>query len=268
MTKIKIPPEVKYDCESRFHIVEPDVIVRTLTDIDGNVGETYLLADSAALAAYSRKLGEPFHPVLVRYDTLKAFEIATDRPFAYLVLKTGDQSWRLKCAAHDHAELTRMQSYWTAATLSPHVRAAAHDVADATDHGDVAEPPALTPTSGFFALLHAIIWIDGDAGQAELSKLNHLITDGAAAAAGIRYGAEIEHDTLINELNDLLSPAQKRCLIANMLEIAMVDGQLAAVEKAFIEKTRLAFGLPADEVNDLFDALIIKNNLTVFTSSS
>lgn len=70
-------------------------------------------------------------------------------------------------------------------------------------------------------------------------------------------------DQLVSALPGPLNEAQRNCLLANSLAVAMVDGELGIPEQELIDRLREALGIPLEYYETIYDALLIKNNLGV-----
>ena len=70
---MKVPPEIIAKIESIG--VQPQVQTRALCDIEGNMGETWVVADKRHLLLLSRRLGEDFAPSIIPMSKIESFEI-------------------------------------------------------------------------------------------------------------------------------------------------------------------------------------------------
>jgi uncharacterized tellurite resistance protein B-like protein len=119
----------------------------------------------------------------------------------------------------------------------------------------------------FTACLVALTRCDAEKSAAESDHLSRLLAD--ADTDGIRRAEktleDIGVDDLITGLPGLLNQVQSRTLLANLLAVGMVDGELAVSEQEFIERVRQALGIESGFVESLVSVLLIKNSLGVLT---
>ncbi len=252
---MKIPSDINSDFNSRTGSAEPAIAVRALTDIDGNVGETYILGASDRLVFYSAKIANDFTCHSLTYGEIQEIDVSEDRPFAYLGFRSSDQVTRLKCARYDIDDLLQIKHAWEQSGGGADV---------AVTPGTTSVGRSESPYIALSAAIHALIKADASKSPEEEKKRELIIGDPELIRKGIEYCNQREVDQLIIDLNADLSQPQKLCLIANLLEVAMIDGVLTGNEKALIEKMREAFGLQTDEVNNIFDVLVVKNKLKIF----
>jgi hypothetical protein len=64
-----------------------------------------------------------------------------------------------------------------------------------------------------------------------------------------------------------LNRAQQRCLLTNLLALAMSDGWLRGAEQAEIERFRQAMNIPVDDYAVIYRVLMAKDDLSVFPES-
>ena len=63
----------------------------------------------------------------------------------------------------------------------------------------------------------------------------------------------------------VLSEPQKQCLMANLYELAMVDGHLRASEVGLLDQFRAVLGMDRERCLELEQVLRTKNDLSVFS---
>ncbi|MHB2033690.1 MAG: TerB family tellurite resistance protein, partial [Gemmatimonadaceae bacterium] len=61
-----------------------------------------------------------------------------------------------------------------------------------------------------------------------------------------------------------MAAKQRLAAMANLVDIAMADGELAGAEKSLLEAYVTAFGIREDEVARIVDVISIKNNKALF----
>jgi uncharacterized tellurite resistance protein B-like protein len=73
-------------------------------------------------------------------------------------------------------------------------------------------------------------------------------------------------DGLLARLGEgLLDEPQKQCLLANLYELAMVDGRLRASEVTLLDTFRQTLGVDRERCAVLEQVLRTKNDLSVFS---
>ncbi len=124
---------------------------------------------------------------------------------------------------------------------------------------------AMAPLTLLAACLHAVAGADGGVGRDEQTLLWQLIDEPEIASEG---AALLQHDgveTIMRHALLALNDAQKHCLMANLLKMAMVDGVLRSKEQHLLEQFRQGLGVAEGTWHAIHHALMVKNNLTVFS---
>ncbi len=258
---MKIPTNIQLHLNQLNLSEEPQAVVRALRDLNGNLGETYFFANSFAFYCYSGTLDQPHQFYEFPLVQISSLEINEDPPFAYLTMTFHEASYSFKFAHFDLSRVSHLRAIW----LKQHP-----EYIDRASPGISVTSPAadpsrtVTPIIQFCAALQALIHVDNHESSEELHTLTLMLGDPAVVRAGYELWQQQGTATLLDGLGQTFTEPQKLCLMANLLNIAMIDGVLNAAEKQFIEAARDVFDISLEQTNSLIDALIIKNNLTVF----
>ena len=255
---MQLPPEVEQGFKQASASGEPTLSARALSSLEGELGETYLLADAAALYLFSRKVGEEYRQHQFDLATIESLELSEDRPFAYLHLSVGGRRYSLKFSAMDLDGLQGFVALKGAAPTTP------GESAPAAPMPAAGEEVELTPVIGFCATVYAMIQADGNIDSEELRLLNRQVEDAGAIDQGLEYLRRHGPVELLEELRAMLDRRQKLCLIANLIEMSMVDGLLRTTEQQLLKQVREALAIGQNDYEALYEALMIKNNTAVF----
>ena len=80
---------------------EPRVSLRSLFDLDGNVGETQLLADGRVLHLFSRKLGGAFETTSLPLTRIERLRLGTDGLYRVLNLTANGKEQTVRFTSWD-----------------------------------------------------------------------------------------------------------------------------------------------------------------------
>lgn len=254
---MKLPSEISAAFTKRKGNDSPIISIRALTDINGNLGETYLLTDENSIMLCSGKIGESYTYHDYRFSDFQTPTLKKDPPFAYLTFAIDKKKIKLKFPAYDMELLDEVARKCgnqgeTRPSSAPNPRAESAG----TDF-------ELTPLIGLSALLHAVVSVNGDDSPCQLKNLELIIGNSALLQQGVVCWQNNGEDRLLQDLIPQLTHEQRLCVMANLLDTAMVDGILESREKQFLEEIRVSFEIDADEFNNIFDTLVIKNNLRI-----
>jgi uncharacterized tellurite resistance protein B-like protein len=130
--------------------------------------------------------------------------------------------------------------------------------------GPIGSNAALVPRVALSASLHAMANADGQANELELAEVERMLGGGTSVDEGASFLRQRGVDGLLAGLNAALNPAQKRCLLANLLGVAMVDGLLRSAEETLNDRFKSALALSDAEFLGIHGVLLAKCNLAVF----
>jgi len=83
----------------------------------------------------------------------------------------------------------------------------------------------------------------------------------------IKYSQKTSLDTFISEAAPVLNDAQKMCILTNILDSSLSDGEAAPEEQALFNKFLQAFDISEERFQPFFDVLLLKNDRAVFTQT-
>lgn len=146
-----------------------------------------------------------------------------------------------------------------------------------SDSGD-----KMTPHLAFATSLIYMMSADGEIDHEEIGHLlsvlggadqgNGTVGVGAQNQAlldsAVKYRRKNSVDTFLQEAAPLLSDAQKMCILVNLIDSSLVDGQPEPEEQALFGKFLQAFGVSEARFRPFFEIIVLKNDRTVFTNQN
>jgi len=255
---MRLPQEIATTFERQAGIAQPLLALRALADLEGNLGETYVVAAPDTLWLYSKRLGEAVRDLCLPWPAVTDIHLEDDRPFMYLCLVTAACTYRMKFGNLDKSELERLQGLWRQGTDQPAAAPAAATTAAATT--------ALTPFLGFAAAIYALMEVDGAADAEERHQLTRLVGRAELVTQAHDYLRRHPLAELYHDLPPLLAPHLRLCLMANLIEFAMIDGYLRGSEQELLQAWRQHLAIGTDDYDAIYAVLSLKNNLADFTS--
>lgn len=140
---------------------------------------------------------------------------------------------------------------------------------------------AMTPHKAFAC---SLIYCMGADGEMDPEEVGHLLSvlGGESSGGGIgvgannralldsavRYCRQNRFENFLAEAAPLLTDAQKLCILTNMVDSAMSDGQAEMQEQELIGKAQQAFGISDEQFRPFFEVILMKNDRTVFTNAN
>ena len=127
-------------------------------------------------------------------------------------------------------------------------------------------PDELSPVLVLSAALQAMLQADDLVCEEELRLVERLIERPAMIEQGGVLLRALGVDGLLARLGEgVLDEPQKQCLLANLYELAMVDGRLRSTEVTLLDKFRETLGVDRERCMTLEQVLRTKNDLSVFS---
>jgi len=81
------------------------------------------------------------------------------------------------------------------------------------------------------------------------------------------FVGKIDIDRFIKQIEPQLTAGQKASIIINLYDAMLVDGQVAAGERAVLNKFVGAFNLSRDTMRSIREVMMLKNDTAVFTDN-
>ncbi len=98
----------------------------------------------------------------------------------------------------------------------------------------------------------------------ELELLNEMINHPPTILKGLDALRRLGPVELFQRASELLTEQQKLCLMANLVEMSMVDGLVRGQERKLLRQVRDAIGIDKENFDAIFDVLMIKNDRSIF----
>ncbi len=244
-----------------------EVPFRGLSSSNGELGETYFFINDRELIAVSRLIGHPWELQKLPLAKLEEVNLKVDSPFLYLDLAgSGIPSINVKASILDEDKIRAFLTLLEERCESARTRYQEKRRSQIIQTGDNVSPEQLelTPQRGFFAAVYAMIQSDQDISEEELKLIENMADDPALPLQGLALLQEFGPEELFRKLGTLLNDQQKLCLMANLIEMAMVDGVVHSPEKRMLKLLKEILKLSDEEYEAIFNVLLIKNRRTVF----
>lgn len=140
----------------------------------------------------------------------------------------------------------------------------------------------MTPHLAFATSLLYMMAADGEMDNEEVGHLLSVLGGSNEGNGTIGVGANNRHlldtamkykrknsvETFLQEASPLLTDAQKMCILVNLLDSSLVDGQPEAEEQMLFGKFLQAFGIGEDRFRPFFEVIALKNDRAVFVNQN
>lgn len=145
-----------------------------------------------------------------------------------------------------------------------------------SDKGD-----EMTPHFGFACSLLYMMKSDGEMDNEEIGQLlavlggeesNGVIGVGAnnrqLLENAMKYTRKTSIEKFLSEVTPLLTDAQKMCILVNLIDSSLADGQPEREEQELFGKFLTAFGISEDRFRPFFEVIVLKNDRNVFMNQN
>lgn len=123
---------------------------------------------------------------------------------------------------------------------------------------------ALTPKLAFAASLIYMMSADGQIEEEEIGQLVSAIGgDRATLDNAVKYVRKNKVEAFLDQAAPTLSEPQKLCILTNLCDSLLTDGNAASAEQALFGKFLSAFGFSEDRFRPYFEVIAIKNDRSV-----
>ncbi len=130
----------------------------------------------------------------------------------------------------------------------------------------------------------SLLYCMGADGEMDTEEIGHLLSvlggenKGGSIGVGannralldkaVQYVRRNQPDAFLAEVTPILSDAQKMCILCNMVDSALSDGQAEREEQELIGRFQQAFGISDDRFRPFFEVIVLKNDRSVFTNTN
>ena len=253
----------------------PSAALRVFRTLSGQAGEGWLATWSEGIVFLGRQ--PETAPQRLRFDwrEVTGLEIR-DQPFgADICLATLDETWLLPFSRQDRplAERLRGQRPPPDAALNgpPPLPTAPPPLPEtpegklprtfARPHERKYQPNVVYFAAAMLALAHA----DNILTDSELTTVSRIFEQRECIIQGRRVLQACSLEELFQTIEKTFTLEQKKCLLANLLDLAAVDGAKDARENAILTQCQRILNVPETLWQWLEDANRIKNDLSVFS---
>ena len=123
----------------------------------------------------------------------------------------------------------------------------------------------LTPKQVLATSLLFMVAADGEVDEAELGQLMMALRgDRKSLDAAIKYVRNNPLDAFLAEAPQLLDEKQRLNVLVNLCDSLLADGRAERSEQALFGRFLQAFQVSEDQFRPYFNAIVVKNDMSVF----
>ena len=230
---------------------KPVCVIRGSGGFNDVPGESYVIAYSDEILLYNRKFSDPeFAVKRINISELEQLLLKQEAFSALLSIKSGDEVAELKISSAEipNAELM-IEMFDTCKEVEEQF----------TSNDDSGKE--ISPMLGLVIIMMFVATVDNDIAAEEQEFISRFCADDKLYNKAYEYYQKHTFEETLGALR--LNEQQKMCYLANILELAMVDGAFDSSEQKMIRHFVEAADLTDSQAQTIRDVLLIKNQLSV-----
>jgi hypothetical protein len=239
-----LPPQLHKEFVAEFKC-EPQIVLRATCDITGGAGLTWLACDGSVLACFSKPGGGEFMRFDYQISEATALEAGLEGDNLQLHARFPEVEFVLRLPPSEDMALQKLVA------LQPGIDSV----------NQMRPPAALTPHLVCAGAVYALAQSDGDIAKEEL---DWVVARFGNQNSFRRAGAWVNQHgfaKLLIEADRLLTPSERECVLANLIELGFSDNKLSKHEMAMIEEWRQVAGLAEERYQRCYDTILAAASL-------
>lgn len=230
---------------------KPFCVIRGSGGFNNVPGESYIIPYNNMIYFYNRKFSDPeFKVTSAAIPELGQLLLKQEAFSALLSMKVGSELIELKISS---AEISN-------AELMMEMFDSCNEVEEQfTNNDDSCKE--ISPMLGLVIIMMFVATADNDIADEEQEFISRFCADDELYNKAYEYYQKNTFEETLGALR--LNEQQKMCYLANILELAMVDGAFDSREQKIIEQFAHAADLTDAQAQTISDVLLIKNQLSI-----
>lgn len=267
-----LPEKIRKQLSAKFAEKVPFSVIRLSGCTDGSPGEGYLICYDDLLALFSRKLGEDAFSLIQGNlgSEVKSASLRKEGIDNYIDISIGGSNISVKISGLETSEAQKIcdtikkslnKSDITASEIYSPKTAADQSSENKSSYFS----NDITPLEVLAISLMFIAACDQKITENENCYILNIFRDNMELLkkAHAEY-KKTSYEAFLDKISHLkLSREQKLCILANMMEMGMIDGSYHGKEQKLINSFIAATGINREDADAILNVLLVKNNLSV-----
>ena len=232
---------------------KPVCVIRGSGGFNSEPGESYIISYNDDIYLFNRKFSDPDFAVKnVKVAELKHLLLKQEAFSALLSIEFGDELIEVKISSAEIPNAELMLEMFGSCN---------NEVEEQFPGGTEADNEQISPFLGLVIVMMFVATVDNDIADEEKELIIRFCADDTLYNKAYEYYKNGTFEEILAALR--LNEQQKMCYLANLLELAMVDGAFDSREQKMIRRFAEAADLTDSQAQTIRDVLLIKNQLSV-----
>lgn len=256
-----LPEKIRSQLETVRPATEHLAVLRGSGGLNGSPGESYLVAYNDAIYLFGKCFGDndyTLHKILLN-EEIPSASFRQEKFSSQLTLRLSSGEFIMKLSVLEGEICARLLSKFATSELD-----ANRTKPDTGQFGPNARSVRLKPLAVLAACMKHIAMIDKQLSPGEERLINAIcVNESGWLNLANEYYQMFTFEELIQQTS--LDHQQQLCFLANLYELAMVDGVLHTAEQRLIDDFVTMQNLTQSESESVREVLLIKNQLSALT---
>lgn len=231
---------------------KPLCVIRGSGGFNNETGESYIISYIDAIYLFNRKFSDPDYAVKnVKVTDLKHLLLKQEAFSALLTMEFEEEHIELKISSVEVPN----------AELMLEMFGSCNNEVEEQFSGESAGNEQISPFLGLVIIMMFVATVDNDIAEEENDLITKFCADDKLYNQAYEYYRNSTFEEILAALR--LNEQQKLCYLANLLELAMIDGAFDSKEQKMIKYFAEAAELTESQTRNIRDVLLIKNQLSV-----
>jgi len=233
--------------------IKPMCVIRGSGGFNDIPGESYIIPYSDDIYLYNRKFSDPVFEVKhIEKTGIKQLLLKQEAFSALLSLEAGSEIIKLKISSAEISNAELMLEMFENCN---------NDVEEQFTSSETSDGEQISPFLGLVVIMMFVATVDNNIADEEQEFITNFCADDELYNKAYEYYQAGTFEEMLALL--CLDEQQKMCYLANLIELAMVDGAFDSSEQKMIRRFAKTAELTDSQVGKIRDVLLIKNQLSI-----
>ena len=258
-----IPEKIKQELPQEFRTAEPNMVLRSSSNFNGESGESYFLLYNQLLYIYSKKIGDSDYSAIHinLNDELIGSTVGKENYKTIFKISTPSGNYIFHFSGFDEKNVLKLSSQMTENPVEKDSEQVELSVEETNESNNTWE----NTMEILAAALMYLSLSDNEIAQCEDDFIIKVTENRKNVLQNaLNYFKTHSYEEFLQDAN-ILNKEQQLCILANLIELGFADGVLHKSEQNIIKQFCDFFDIEADNYQTIQQVIFLKNNTSVFS---